>query len=595
MSLFLCLQGNTYHYRKAIPATLRPYLGKWEIKQTLRTGNKLEAKRKASLFNEKINKTILAARKVMGESSLSELEKKKIVSGYFHFILRTYDLHLEDDYEDYPCLRAAVEMFGEDPEPYIYNERVNQEKESFEIALSNHRKKDYKVVKFVAKCSSKLFAQDLDENKLTPPLLFDLSLAGVDARRLIYARSQGENPPIPDQYKDFDPSKNIGNPDSIPTTPSVQFKPQNPQLKTKESEGYPLSKIIEDYTIDRRSAGKWNEKTKSENLACYNNFLEFTGENIFCADIDYHLVRDYREALTKLPANRNKSKKFRGKSIREILKMRVDNPMSTTTVNKNLNRLSSLFKFAIKLEKMNVNPAEGLELSVATKDSELRAVYSNDELQRLFNSDEYLNDSFKKPFMFWVIPIALFTGMRQTEIAQLHLHDIKKEGDIWYIDINDDTKTKKLKNKNARRKVPLHDFLSKTLNLSAYAEKLKSEGHKRLFPELNYGRDGYGQTVSRWYNDTKRGYKIRYGIKSTQISKKDFHSFRHTAIDHLKQKQVDVELLHEFDGHSFGTMTMDRYGKAYHLKTVYGKIVSQISFDQELDLKHLMKSKYVLM
>ncbi|WP_419779539.1 DUF6538 domain-containing protein [Maridesulfovibrio sp.] len=76
MSLFFCLQGNTYHYRKAIPSILRPYLGKLEIKQTLRTGNKLEDKRKTSLYNEKINKTILAARKVIGKSSSSKSEKR---------------------------------------------------------------------------------------------------------------------------------------------------------------------------------------------------------------------------------------------------------------------------------------------------------------------------------------------------------------------------------------------------------------------------------------------------------------------------------------------------------------------------------------
>jgi len=94
MSFFLCLRGNTYHYRKAIPSILRPYLGKWEIKHTLRTGNKLEAKRKASLYNEKINKTILAARKVIGESSLSKSEKKKLLADTFisFCVLMTYIL-----------------------------------------------------------------------------------------------------------------------------------------------------------------------------------------------------------------------------------------------------------------------------------------------------------------------------------------------------------------------------------------------------------------------------------------------------------------------------------------------------------------------
>lgn len=589
MSLFLCLQGNTYHYRKAIPSMLRPYLGKQEIKKSLRTGNKLEAQSKALLLNEKISALLNKARELMDNNKLSNDDKRKILKTVFHQTLTVYNKVLDDSLTGYRHMKFLEKFSG-----YDFKDFKDFEKHALNEMLEKHKNKKFfgarRLAKFAAnECGIDYPATDMDGNFLN-----EVSLANIDAHRLIYARSQGENPPIPEQYRMQTSSNHIVDNSETKTAPITEKVPQ----KEITVEKTPLSVIITEYTFDRESAGRWSEKTKSENLACYNNFLEFAGESIFCADIDYHLVRDYREALTKLPANRNKSKQFRNKSIREILKMNVKNPMSTTTVNKNLNRLSSLFKFAIKLEKMTVNPAEGLELSVATKDSELRAVYSNDKLQRLFNSDEYLNDSFKKPFMFWVIPIALFTGMRQTEIAQLHLHDIKKEGDIWYIDINDDTKTKKLKNKNARRKVPLHDFLSKTLNLPAYAEKLKSEGHKRLFPELNYGRDGYGQAVSRWFNGhgvgSKQGYKALCGITSTQTPKKDFHSFRHTAIDHLKQKQVDLKLLHEFDGHSFGSMTMDRYGKAYNLKTMYEKIVSQISFDQELDLTHLMKSKYVL-
>jgi len=594
MSLFLCLQGNTYHYRKAVPSDLRCHLGKQEIKKSLRTGNKLEAQSKALLLNEKVTTLLNKARGFMKNNKISTDEKRQILKTVFHQTLAVYDKVLDDSLTGYRHMKFLEKFDG-----YDFKGFKDFEKNTLNEALEKHKNKKFFGVRRLSKYAANKCGIDYPMTEMDGNFLNEASLANIDAHRLIYARSQGENPAIPEKYRNYESSKQEithNNTSNETTKQSSTLAPD--QLKTAKKEEYPLSKVIEDYTIDRESAGKWSEKTKSENHACYNNFLEFAGENISCAEIDYHLVRDYRTALTKLPANRNKSKQYRNKSIQEVLEMNVKNPMSKNTVNKNINRLASLFKFAVKLEKMNVNPAEGLEITVPTKDSELRAAYTNDDLMRLFNSDEYLNDSFKKSFMFWVIPIALFTGMRQTEIAQLHIHDIKKEGDIWYIDINDDTKTKKLKNKNSKRKIPLHDFLSKTLNLPAYAEKLKEDGHKRLFPELNYGRDGYGQAVSRWFNGhgagSKQGYKALCGIESTQTSKKDFHSLRHTAIDHLKQKQVDLELLHEFDGHSFGSMTMDRYGKAYHLETIYEKIVSQISFDQELDLTHLMKSKYVL-
>lgn len=327
-------------------------------------------------------------------------------------------------------------------------------------------------------------------------------------------------------------------------------------------------------------------------MACYENFLDFTGTKICCSEINYHLVSDYRAALLKLPANRKKVKKYRKKTFAELIEMKVDNPISITTVNKNLNRLSSLLKFAVKLNYMTNNPAENMEISIDKKDSELREIFNPNDLKKLFHSEQYLSDTFKKPFMFWTCLIALFTGMRQTEIAQLYLDDIYIKDDFWVIDINNRA-DKKIKTKNARRIIPLHPLLVDQLRLPDYVEHLKTQGHKRLFPEISYGRDGYGQRVSRWFNG-EQGYKLGCGIEMPlNGAKKDFHSFRHTLIDHLKQKRVDHKLLHEFDGHSHGTMTMDRYGKPYYIKTMFDKIVMNITFDEELDLTHLAKSKFV--
>lgn len=536
MSLFLCLQGNTYHFRKAIPLPLQPYFGKREFKKTLKTGNKHEASHKAALLNSKVDKIISICSSVVDSNSYTEDNKKDI-------ILDSYAEHFSNNFNKQ---NSTPINFQHTPisSPPITGLSAQDEFNFEKILLNAFVQNEY-----LAK-------------------IYDLLSRYINFKI---------NTPTPSHSQSV-----------LPSTVNELHIDKTASLK----------QIITEYTIDRESAGKWKAKTREENLACYDNFLDFAGRDITCSDIDYHLVRTYRDTLKKLPANRNKSPEFRNKSIQELLALKVNNPMSATTVNKNLSRLSSLFKFAVKLGKMTTNPAEGLEISVKKKASELRSVYTHDELQRLFTSDDYLNDSFKKSYMFWAIPIALFTGMRQTEIAQLYLDDIQNENGIWFIDVNDSAKDKKLKNLNSRRKIPLHDFLSKSLNLPAYVKSLQAKGQIRLFPELSHGRDGYGQTVSRWYNGyvtgAKRGYKRICGIKATKVAKKDFHSFRHTLIDHLKQKQVDPVLLHEFDGHSFGSMTMDRYGKEFRLETMYKKIVTQISFDKELDLEHLSRSQYVL-
>ena len=43
----------------------------------------------------------------------------------------------------------------------------------------------------------------------------------------------------------------------------------------------------------------------------------------------------------------------------------------------------------------------------------------------------------------------------------------------------------------AYRVAPIHPFLLDELNFLAYVKKIKKQGHDRLFPELNKGRDGY--------------------------------------------------------------------------------------------------------
>ena len=46
-------------------------------------------------------------------------------------------------------------------------------------------------------------------------------------------------------------------------------------------------------------------------------------------------------------------------------------------------------------------------------------------------------------------------------------------------------------------------------------------------------------------------------------AKKDFHSFRHTLADHLKQKGVSEALVGGLLGHQTGGITFGRYGKDF--------------------------------
>ena len=114
------------------------------------------------------------------------------------------------------------------------------------------------------------------------------------------------------------------------------------------------------------------------------------------------------------------------------------------------------------------------------------------------------------------------------------------------------------------------------LGLIELVELLKKRqiGRQRLFRELKYGENGYIRNVSYFFGQ----YLKKLGIKSDG-RKLDFHSFRHTLIDHLKQKGIDVSFINEYVGHKQGNIDLDRYGKGYNPDILYNKCVSKIFFE----------------
>ena len=99
---------------------------------------------------------------------------------------------------------------------------------------------------------------------------------------------------------------------------------------------------------------------------------------------------------------------------------------------------------------------------------------------------------------------------------------------------------KHLKTQSSRRIVPVHDTLIE-LGLIEFIELLKKKDSKRerLFQELKYKSGNYNQNVSRWFNTR---YLPLLGLKT---DKKNFHSFRHTVSDNLKQNGIEPHFVNE--------------------------------------------------
>lgn len=311
-----------------------------------------------------------------------------------------------------------------------------------------------------------------------------------------------------------------------------------------------LSNLVEDYKRDRLAANKWTAKTQDENLAVYKLCIDIIGD-LPLDEIGEDQALTYVETLKKLPPNMNKMPAYRGKTISEIIAL-APSPMATRTINKSLERISSLFKFAISKPKygLHYNPFSGRSLDETN--AQQREPFTVDELIKLFSAPEHAQRQYKTAYSYWLPIMGLLTGARLNELCQLHLSDFEIISGVSCINVRDAEDGQRVKNKSARRLVPIHDKLIE-IGLLRYVERLRSHGHDRLFPTLELTEDGYGKMPSRWFGR----FKERCGITEKQT--KVFHSFRHNFISMLLNNDVPETAIAPIVGHEGKLVTSQVY------------------------------------
>ena len=336
-----------------------------------------------------------------------------------------------------------------------------------------------------------------------------------------------------------------------------------------------LSTVIEAYCESQKAEGNWTEKTEEEVRAMLSLWLRIVGDQpIRSYKHDAH--REYRSKLLKLPPNLNKIPRYKGKTIDEVIEL-GDKPAAPNTINKNLIRVAALFDYATRFGYTELNPASGMTIKNPKRANEERKAFNNEDLDKLFGSIEYRDNKHSHPYAHWLPLLALYTGARLNELCQLHLADFQTIDGINVISISGEGGDKRLKTKAARRLVPVHPELHQ-LGLMDYIQTLTDKGETRLFPELKKGRDGYGQTASKWFGR----YRKRCGITEDG---KVFHSFRHTFIDGLKQAGVPKEHIAALVGHEDDSETFGRYGKDFQPEILLNAL-SKLHTDNPLIKKH---------
>ncbi|MDC6459014.1 site-specific integrase [Luminiphilus sp.] len=331
--------------------------------------------------------------------------------------------------------------------------------------------------------------------------------------------------------------------------------------------------------------GIWSTKQHSSVLAMFTFFVEFieVTEGISVTDLSLEGIstktaRAFKELLQRSPSNARKIyPALNPVEIVEAAERDGARLLGITTQNNYLQSLSSLFNFAIQeLDYVGSNPFKGKGSTKKTKLNKRsqRLPFSQEQLTTLFSSPLFkgcqtLASCHKAGRMiplqshkYWVPLIGLYSGMREQEILQLYVEDVRQYENLWVFDLNLNHPDKRLKTVQSKRLVPLHEDLISLGFLSFLERRTKQDAKGRLFSDAPMAADGtYSSTFSKWFSR----YLKNIAIKTDKTS---FHSLRHNIKDGFRNSGCSDELAENFVGRSTGT-TGEAYGQGFSVARLH--------------------------
>ncbi|MFO7598108.1 MAG: site-specific integrase [Desulfocurvibacter africanus] len=557
-------QGNTFYFRYAVPVDLRGFFGRRELRYSLSTGYLKAARHKARALAVKTTEIFNAVR----SGAYSAMSKEKFL----------YEIDLIFRKMLVDSERANYDESVDLPKDFLYEPGATQRRlAKLKQDLIN---KDYADILLRTYLLLPILKPLVDFKPGIPEFNetgHEIGKHLINYQEILIRRAQGDY----NYEKLIYPPRPKGYPVAQQSSPAQQATGTDAQI--------PLSKVLESYVSEKVDTKQWTERSAYDIRSTLDQLVEIIGD-IPMGKINFETMRTFKETLRKMPPNRNKQKAYRGKSIQEILAMKPEKTISTTTFNCIMSNISGFFNWCETHGYLDRNYAQKMTIKIKQQPHTFRDAFEQDELLKLFKTKSYIKDTFLQPYMFWLPVLGLFTGARLEELCQLYVEDVRQVRDLWVLDFNENPdkngrKDKHLKSVHSIRQTPLHPFIVKELRFVEYCQHIKARGHERLFPELAKIRDSYGKNAGKWF----KRHRLKAGVISEKL---DFHSFRHTLDNHLKQKLVPVEIINEVCGRAHGDIALDRYGKPYMVEVLYEEAI--LKLDYGLDLSHLTKSKFAL-
>jgi len=250
--------------------------------------------------------------------------------------------------------------------------------------------------------------------------------------------------------------------------------------------------------------------------------------------------------------------------------------ISAATLKKRIGAVQAIMSFAHQERWIPENVAARIKISGYLSAGGGRRSFQDGELRVLFGAPLFCEPggwrsrrgAVTDRTLAWLFLLGLTSGARLEEVGQARLDDIKRDGDILYIDVDDreflgaptpaGEIQKNLKNNSSRRLIPIHKYLT-DLGLERYLASLRNLGITRLFPDLQPDK-----LMRHTKEASRRANRYIRRFVSTD-ERLVFHSLRHRFKDEGRAERVQDSVLDRLCGHT-PMSTGGRYGDGINLK-----------------------------
>lgn len=564
----LLRRGKIYYCRVWVPLDLREKLGRKELKKTLYTNNRKDAKAAAAQLVAKTEAGFYRLRTGM----LTHRELEQIAAEILSEFSGRINFSRRERHDPFVFISNGIPTgmscntdinlidallgFPRDPEIAVcqYEARIaNLEKQRAtgllddELRRLTRRLIDEKRLDVELPLPSWFDENSPDWFSPPPPSFAQLADAVIDGliegHRLELDRVQGRR----------DPAKENAIAARIEAT---KHRPK-------------LSELWESYKQLKLAKGSWGPKSQQK----YNDLIQ----EIFQILGDKELVEySNGDAIQLL----------------NVLEKKGNKP-STRTLK--LEFVSSLFRHALKTPesvdrwKARGNPFTEMQVQ-AQGDAREMVPYTIEDLNKILVGLLKVRKA-AEPHRFWVPLIALYSGMRQNEVCQLRVEDIELDNNFHVFRIRHRPELQQTTKSRKSRTCPVHPMLRR-LGFLNYIEQQRKAGEDRLFPKLSYtGAKGWCGKVRNWWNETFQEEMLE------NRDGKSFHSLRKNFIDWFKQNGVyetahDRAIVQSMIGHEDGDVTAAHYEQEFSPATQLGILIKlNYQFPPQLIL-HLKNKEY---